>query len=37
MEDYEIAVDRHGVRGYVEHLLALVEEYEEREGRDPLE
>ncbi len=37
MEDYQIAVDRHGVRGYVEHLLALVEDYEETEGRDPLE
>ncbi|MDE0138806.1 MAG: hypothetical protein OXM57_04800 [bacterium] len=33
MEDYQIAADRHGVRGYVEHLLALVEEYEER-GED---
>ncbi|MYC84656.1 MAG: hypothetical protein F4X18_03950 [Acidimicrobiia bacterium] len=33
MEDYQIAVDRHGVRGYVEHLLALVEAYEER-GED---
>ena len=28
MEDYQIAADRHGVRSYVEHLLALVEEYE---------
>ena len=40
MEDYQIAVDRQGVRGYVKHLLALVEEYEERENgqrREPLE
>ena len=40
MENYEIAVDRHGVRGYVEHLLALVEEYEggeEWERPEPLE
>ena len=40
MEDYQIAVDRHGVRSYVEHLLALVEEYEESKAgqrREPLE
>ena len=36
MEDYQIAVDRHGVRGYVEQLLALVAEYQER-GGDPHE
>ncbi|MDE0368950.1 MAG: hypothetical protein OXI84_02280, partial [bacterium] len=40
MEDYQIAADRHGVRGYVKHLLALVEEYEEGyewERPEPLE
>lgn len=40
MEDYQIAVDRQGVRGYVKHLLVLVEEYEEREEgqrSEPLE
>ncbi|MCE2528570.1 MAG: hypothetical protein J4G11_01705 [Acidimicrobiia bacterium] len=32
MEDYQIAVDRHGVRGYVKHLLSLLEEYEGARG-----